>query len=191
MKPSLTDVLPLLNANCGDVLKAALLHEFFPSLPKINPMWLKAPTGEVEAAFAALKSSKSAETRADAILAEVRADHAKIEDRQVPRVVDPQVAKLVLDNSTAKTLAEMPTAIRFSDVDITDVAKPSKLAIEATQTITAEAAAKKFGYSYVGLLNRLRMAGVEGERLPGQGRTKHYPLKQVEAACGAKGKHAR
>jgi hypothetical protein len=28
--------LESLKASCGDVLKAVLLHEFFPALPKIN-----------------------------------------------------------------------------------------------------------------------------------------------------------
>lgn len=193
MKPSLSDVLPLLNANCSDVLKAALLHEFFPTLPKINPMWLKAPTGEVEAAFAVLKSTQAERTKADDLLSAVTADHARLDERQPVRMTDPQVERLVRENTTAKTVSSMPAGIRFDDVspeELSVVTKPDEQP-RTEDLITAEEAATEFSYSYAGLLNRLNQAGIEGMRISGKGRTKFYSRSRVAEVCGSKGKHVR
>ncbi|TAV00332.1 hypothetical protein [Rhizobium ruizarguesonis] len=120
MKSSLSDVLPLLNANCGDVLKVALLHEFFPTLPKINPMWLKAPTGNIEAAFSALQAAKEPVTRADVVLTEFKQDAVRQAPRPVKedresKFIDPKIQAIVRENTTARTLADMPAGIRFDD----------------------------------------------------------------------------
>lgn len=190
MKPSLTDVLPLLNANCGDVLKAVLLSEFFPELPKINPLYLKAPTGEVEAAFAAFKAAQSAAGEADELLAAVKADHATIADKRDERFIDRTVQALIVANSTARPVGEMPTSIRFEDVttgELTIAPKPTENALGAL--ITVEEDLMAFPYSYVGLLNRLKALGIDGVRIPGKGLTKFYPRDRVVAACSVKGKH--
>lgn len=189
MKPNLSDVLPLLNASCGDVLKAALLHEFFPTLPKINPMWLKCPTGEVEAAFAAFKTSTAPVSQADQLKAEVLADHAKIEDVKEVRFIDPTIQKLVRENTTAKPVAVMPRDIRFDDVPV-GAREPVVADIEVP-LITLEEAAKEFGYSYGGMVLRLKNAGLDGVRVQGKGKAKFFSRAKVEELCASKGRHLK
>lgn len=186
MKPSLSDVLPLLNANCGDVLKAALLHEFFPTLPKINPMWLKMPTGEVEAAFNAMKSTMPPDSPAEAVLAEFKRDAVK--DVRETKFVDPQISKLVNKSTTARTLGEMPAGIRFDDAaPVEENAQRCRSEI----LISLEEAAAKFSYGYAGLAARLRAAGIKGEKQDGRGRTLFFKLSEVEAECAKKGSHRK
>lgn len=195
VNPSLSDVLPLLNANCGDVLKVTLLGVYFPDLPKINPMWLKAPTGELEAAFAAMKAARPHEAPAEQKLGEFKKDC--VADKAETRFVDPKIAELVRQNSTAKPVAAMPAGIRFDDVQIDASAVPLPLSVETapaptvSDLICLEAATEKFGYSYVGLANRLRKAGIMGKRVPGEGKKLFFDLAAVTAECEAKGSHRK
>lgn len=195
MNPPLDQILPLLNAQCGDVLKAALLHIYFPDMPKLNPLWLKSPTGDVEAAFAAMKRAVEPPSKSDELLAAFKADHVPIEDKNSLRPVDPVVQKLIEASSTAKTVKQMPEGIRFDDVESSDPpAKPHAVKPEVSvdgEFITLEAAMSEFNYSYAGISLRLKNAGIEGVRRPGEGRAKYFPRNRVAEVCGAKGKHVR
>lgn len=196
MKPALTDILPLLNANCSDVLKAALLHAYFPDMPKLNPMWLKNPTGEVEAAFSVLKSAQGPATRTAELEAAILADHAKVSDIREAKHVDPTMTRLVQENTTARPIGEMPKEIRFEDVEPGDLVKQASLlpAVSEplpvdTEMLSVEEAAPKFGYTEASMAAKLRKAGVKGVTKPGHRRTLFYPLPVLQAHCGVKGKH--
>jgi hypothetical protein len=57
--------------------------------------------------------------------------------------------------------------------------------------ITLEEAATKFGYSYAGLLNRLKASGIKGSTVKGRGRALFFQLSELSAVCANKGRHIK
>jgi len=95
---TLDGMLLVLNAACGDVLKANVLNQL--AGLSINPMLLRAPSGTVEQAFAEARAKMVEDEprpkRAETALAAFKADHTK------PAPVE--------------TLPKMPAEIRFEDL---------------------------------------------------------------------------
>lgn len=180
--------MPLLNANCGDMLKAAILEHLF-EFPKINPIWLSKPSGDAEKAFSVAKQVVPAENPAERALAEFKRDIVDTPDK---RHLDPQIQNLVKASTTAKIIGEMPASLRFEDKDDEPLsAPPPATSVQKAELISLAEAAVRFSYSPIGLSQRLKRQGVAGQTQPGSGRTLFFSLEEVERACANKGSHAK
>lgn len=98
MSANPVSMLEIINAPCGDVLKAHLLNALHGM--SINLISVRAPTGAVEQAFGVSRAKMIEEApprSADAIMEEFKKDHA----RPRPEAIE--------------TLPKMPETIRFED----------------------------------------------------------------------------
>jgi hypothetical protein len=88
-------LISILDARCGDMLKAYVLKKFYPDL-NINLCMVRQPTGEVEAAFANARASegKPAEEPAARALQEFREDHKRLKFESIDPVAEARRAAL-------------------------------------------------------------------------------------------------
>ncbi|OAE37656.1 hypothetical protein [Agrobacterium tumefaciens] len=103
MENQSVSILEIINAPCGDVLKAHLLNSVHGM--SINLISVRAPAGDAEKAFAESRAKlvEQAPRNADTILAEIKTDHQRpLPDRKPVPV---------------ETLPKMPLTTRFEDVD--------------------------------------------------------------------------
>jgi hypothetical protein len=69
-------ILEILDARCGDMLKAYVLRRYYPNL-NINLIMVRQPVGEAEAAFAAERAERAPKNLSKRSMEDFKDDHAK------------------------------------------------------------------------------------------------------------------
>lgn len=138
--PTLQEIMPLLSAPCGDVLKAHLLSHLYPSIPRLNPLWFQgyreSPRTEAEVAAAATREAIKDLPTADKLAAVTR--RAAGEDK---------LAEVLAAHKPQTVVAERGATYALGTPVVVPITEPAKRQPSPAPIVALHAEAEALGVS--------------------------------------------